>query len=56
MSVGFKEQMFEEFYKSLNKPIPGTPAAGSVHDILSDLDEWMTQQKLEEERVIKSDK
>lgn len=47
MSVGMKEQMYEEFLKALNKPIPTIPAAGSINDILCDLDRWLTDQQME---------
>jgi len=55
MSIAMREQMLEEFCTALNKPILGTPAAGSPNDVLADLDEWLTQQKLERQRVIESD-
>ena len=44
MSVAMREQMFEEFVKALNKPITGTPKAGSIADVIHDLDRWLTQE------------
>jgi len=47
MSIKMREQMYEEFIKALNKPMPGTPAAGSFNDVMVDLDEWLTRQQHE---------
>ncbi len=44
MSIHFQEQMFKEFIKALDKPIPGTPAAGSFNDIMLGIDEYLTEQ------------
>ena len=44
MSVAMREQMFEEFVKALNKPITGAPKAGSIADVIHDLDRWLTQE------------
>lgn len=44
MSIKMREQMYEQFIKALNTPITGAPAAGSVHDVMSDLDRWLTEQ------------
>ena len=44
MSIKMRDQMFDEFVKALGKPILGAPAAGSVHDVMSDLDRWLTKQ------------
>ena len=44
MSIKMREQQFEEFRRALNKPITGAPAAGSVNDIMMDLDKWLTEQ------------
>jgi len=48
MSIKMREQMFKEFVKALNKPIPTTPAAGSFNDIILDMDAWLTKQAIEE--------
>jgi hypothetical protein len=50
MSVGMREQLFDEFMKALNRPIRTVPAAGSLNDILCDLDELLTEIKLEKLR------
>ncbi len=42
MSIKMREQMFNEFIKALDKPIPTTPAAGSFNDIMLELDEYLT--------------
>ena len=44
MSIGMREELFEEFMKALNKPISTTPAAGSVNDIRLGIDEYLTEQ------------
>jgi len=44
MSINMREQMFEEFIKALNKPIPTTPAAGSFNDIMLGIDEYLTTE------------
>lgn len=49
MSIKMREQQSQEFFKALNKPILCTPAAGSMMDILLDLDEYLTQQIIEQE-------
>jgi hypothetical protein len=54
MSVGMREQMFEEFVNALNKPIKTVPAAGSVNDILTDLDKHLTDLTMEKLRDSKS--
>jgi hypothetical protein len=48
MSIKMREQMFEEFCKALNEPMLGISRAGSMRDVLTDMDEWLTQQKIEE--------
>ena len=48
MSVKMREQMFEQFLKALNKPMSGVPAAGSINDVITDLDEWLTKQVIEQ--------
>ena len=49
MSIKMREQMYEQFLKALNKPMPGTPAAGSFNDVMTDLDEWLTKQEQEKD-------
>ncbi|KKK87898.1 hypothetical protein LCGC14_2748600 [marine sediment metagenome] len=49
MSEAMKDEMFAEFIKALDKPIPTTPAAGSFNDIMLDLDAWLTKQYLQED-------
>ena len=44
MSIKMREQMCNEFYSALNKPMPTTPAAGSFFDVMVDHDEWLTKQ------------
>ena len=43
MSIDMREQMFNEFIKALNQPLVTEPAAGSIADILADLDAWLTK-------------
>ena len=51
MSVKMREQVFEEFCKALNRQITGVPAAGSVNDVMSGMDELLTElQKDKQER------
>ena len=45
MSIKMREQMYEEFRKALSKPILGTPAAGSINDIIADMDQWLMHQE-----------
>lgn len=44
MSLRMREQLIEEFIKALNKPVPTTPAAGSINDIILGMDEYLTEQ------------
>ena len=44
MSVDMREQQRVEFNKALNTPMITEPAAGSINDILADLDAWLTKQ------------
>ena len=53
MSVKMREQMCDEFYSALNKPMPTTPAAGSFFDVMVDHDEWLTKQiKQQDEEIV----
>ncbi len=44
MSIDMLEQQREEFNKALNTPLLTEPAAGSIADIMVDLDAWLTKQ------------
>ena len=44
MSVDMRQQQCDEFNKALNTPLITEPAAGSIADIMADLDAWLTGQ------------
>jgi len=44
MSIGMAEQQQRIFEQALNKPLTTEPAAGSIADVMSDLDAWLTGQ------------
>jgi hypothetical protein len=53
MSIAMREQMFDEFCKALDRPMRGVPQAGSMRDVLTDMDAWLTAleiEKLEKQR------
>jgi len=54
MSAGMREQLFDEFCKALTKPIKGVQVAGSLADVLSDMDAYLTKMKVEETRDTES--
>ncbi len=44
MSVDMRQQQRDEFNKALNTPLITEPAAGSIADVIADLDAWLTKQ------------
>ena len=44
MSVDMRQQQQDEFNRALNTPLITEPAAGSIADIMVDLDAWLTGQ------------
>ncbi len=44
MSVDMRQQQQDEFNRALNTPLTTEPAAGSIADIIVDLDAWLTGQ------------
>lgn len=44
MSIKMREQQQREFQKALDTPLVTEPAAGSIADIMVDLDKFLTKQ------------
>ena len=49
MSIKMREQLVQDFFKALHKPISSTPPAGSIADILIDVDRDLTRRELQKD-------